>query len=351
MAITIRDIANRLNLSVGAVSRALSGYTDISEKTRRRIFEAAREMGYIPNRAARQLRKQTMGITIGYLMPVNSPHFADSYFSEFIEGLGDETAAQHCDLLISTAQPEQEAEKNSYRQWVENNKVDGFVLDRLRVRDWRVQYLLENRVPFSSLERDEISLNEDLLKTNPEASYPSVEVDSIQGMLQLVSLITKNGFCRLAYIGGPSMLKIQVDRFIGFKTGLVQANLTLDNQYVLEGDLTSARGYWATQHLLSTPNPPDAILCVNDETAFGALRAVDEAGLKTGIDIAVAGFDGVRDACYSNPPLTTLDQPVYDIARQLVKLLVAKISRETIQVSRIVLQPTLIARASTGHSC
>jgi LacI family transcriptional regulator len=115
MAVTIKDIANRLGLSVGAVSCALSGYTDIAEDTRQRIFEAAREMGYTPNRAARQLRKQTVGTTIGYIMPVDSPRFADSYFSEFIEGLGDETAAQQSDLLIGTARPGQEAEKMAYQ--------------------------------------------------------------------------------------------------------------------------------------------------------------------------------------------------------------------------------------------
>lgn len=341
MAVTIRDIAKRLNLSVGAVSRALSGYTDIAEDTRQRIFEAAREMGYTPNRAARQLRKQTSGTTIGYIMPVDSPHFADSFFSEFIEGLGDETAAQRSDLLIATAPPAGDAEKSAYHHWVENSKVDGLILDRLHVQDWRVQYLQEKRVPFSTLERA-------VENGEAPADYPSVEVDSIDGLIRLVSHIAGNGFRRLAYIGGPATLKIQVDRFSGFQAGLTQNNLPFDTSLVEEGDLTSAGGYAATKRLLSIPDPPDAILCVNDETAFGALRAIDEAQLKAGKGIAVAGFDGVRDARYSNPPLTTLDQPVYDIARQLVRLLSAQISGQPIPTTRVVLEPTLLIRASTG---
>jgi DNA-binding LacI/PurR family transcriptional regulator len=178
--------------------------------------------------------------------------------------------------------------------------------------------------------------------------YPSVEVDSIQSMIHLVAHVTGNGFRRLAYIGGPPKLKIQVDRLAGFQTGLAQANLPFDPQLVLEGDLTSAGGYTTTKRLLSIPDPPDAILCVNDETAFGVLHAIDEAGWKTGQDIAVAGFDGVRDARYSNPPLTTLDQPVYDIARHLVRLLSTQISGQTLPTPRVVLQPTLRIRASTG---
>lgn len=341
MPVRIKDIAERLGLSVGAVSRALSGYTDIAEDTRERIFEAAREMGYTPNRAARQLRKQTSGITIGYIMPVDSPLFADSFFSEFIEGLGDETAAQRCDLLITTAPPLQEAEKSAYRQWVENSKVDGVILNRVHTDDWRVAYLLEKRVPFVTLERAQLPPGLDF-------DYPSVEVDSFQGLTALIAHIAGNGFRRLAYIGGPPTIKIHVDRLRGFQIGLAESSLMIDDRYIDEGDLTSAGGYAAARRLLSIPNPPDAIVCVNDATAFGAMRAIAEAGLRTGEDIAVAGFDGVRDARYSNPPLTTLDQPVYDIARQMVRLLTAQIAGHGDPIEHIVLQPQLQIRASTG---
>lgn len=337
MPVTIRDIASKLNLSVGAVSRALSGYTDIAEGTRRRIIETAREMGYTPNRAARQLRKRAAGVTIGYIMPVDSPRFADSFFSEFIEGLGDGTASQHCDLLIATAPPEQEAERDAYNHWVEESKVDGLILDRLRIEDWRIRYLSEKQVPFSTLERSLDTLD-----------YPSVEVDSMSGMTRLVGHVAGNGFRRMAFIGGPPALKIHVDRLRGFRVGLEQVNLAFDPRFEETGDLTSAGGYAATRRLLSIPDPPDAILCVNDETAFGVLRAAAEAGLEPGRNFAVAGFDGVRDARFSNPPLTTLDQPVYEIARQLVRLLVARISNTPLPEPRVVLEPVLLLRASTG---
>lgn len=343
MTVTIRDIAKRLNLSVGAVSRALSGYTDIAKDTRERIFAAAREMGYTPNRAARQLRKQTTGMTIGYIMPVDSPRFANSYFSEFIEGLGDETAARHIDLLIATAPPGQEAEQSAYRGWIENSKVDGLILDRLRVQDWRVEYLLNKRVPFATLERPA----QPSAGLAGEADFPSVEVNSLDGFKRLVAHIAGSGFRRMAFIGGPPALKIQVDRLAGFQAGLGEAGLIFEPALVEEGDLTGASGYVSTKRLLSIPDPPDAILCVNDETAFGALRAVDESSLRTGQDIAVAGFDGVRDARYSNPPLTTLDQPVYSIARQLVCLLTEQISGHS-PSRHIILEPTLLIRASTG---
>src|SRR4030042_5247172 len=100
MTVTIREIAKNLNLSIGAVSRALDGYSDISEETRLRVIQAAREMGYVPNRAARQLRRKKAD-AVGYILPANTPRFTDPFFSEFIAVLGDETAQHPFDLLIS----------------------------------------------------------------------------------------------------------------------------------------------------------------------------------------------------------------------------------------------------------
>lgn len=336
MTVTIRDIAKKLNLSVGAVSRALDGYPDISVETRRRVAEAAREMGYFPNSAARQLRRQKSD-TIGYIMPVSAPRFADSFFSELIEGLGDETTSQGYDLLISTAEPGSEKEKRIYQSWVQGQKVDGLVIDRVLQDDWRIQYLKTQKMPFASFE------------TAGECSdHACVMVDSYQGFIRLVEHIAEQGFRRLAYVGGPDNLKIQADRFAGFQEGLKQCSLPFYSEYVMAGDLTSESGYSAAQRLLALPRPPDAFLCVNDETAFGVMGALHDAHRVIGEEVAVAGFDGVRESRYSNPPLTTMDQPVYDIARQLVKMLTAELSGHPLADNRVVIQPNLIIRASTG---
>jgi LacI family transcriptional regulator len=341
MAVTIREIAKRLNLSVGAVSRALDGYPDISAETRQKVVEMAREMGYVPNHAARQLRKKKTD-TLGYIMPVHSPRFADSFFSEFIEGLGDETTDKGYDLLISTAPPGSEKEKTIYQQWVQGRKVDGLVLNRIFENDWRIQYLKSQQMPFSSLEND-----------GSCESGLCVVVDSVNGMIQLVDHVVQRGFRRLAFIGGSHGLHIHNGRLTGFQKGLERYNLSLSPEFLMEGDMTSVGGYHAARRLLSNPDPPDAVLCINDETAFGALRAVSETGRVVGKDVAVAGFDGVRDARYSNPPLTTLDQPVYEIARMLVRMLVEEINANQsgtgVVQRQVILQPVLLARASTGE--
>jgi len=336
MVTTIRDIAKKLDLSIGAVSRALDGYPDISDETRQRVIEAAREMGYAPNQAARQLRRKKAD-AVGYILPANTPRFADPFFSEFIAGLGDETAKHPYDLLISIAPPGEEPEKHIYQNWVQSRKVDGFILTHLHLHDWRVQYLTQQGVSFSALENTLDGFN-----------FALIEVNRKGGMVELVTHLVERGFRRIAYLGGAPELKIQADQFDGYCQGLEIANIPFDPNLLAEGDLTSSGGYFATKHMLSIPDPPTAIACINDETAFGVLHSAHELGLQIGRDLAVAGFDGVQASRYTEPPLTTLDIPVYDIARQLVTMLVTDILEHPLPNRQVVLQPTLMIRESTG---
>jgi LacI family transcriptional regulator len=335
MPVTIREIATKLELSIAAVSRALDGYPDISEETRQRVIATAQEMGYAPNRAARQLRRRKAD-AVGYILPSNTPRFADPFFSEFIAGLGDETARHPFDLLISIAPPGQEAEKRIYQSWVQGRKVDGFILTHLRLRDWRVEYLAQQGVPFVVLDH-----------VDDDRDHPYIRISRQGGIILLLSHLAEQGFRRIACIGGPADLKIQAEQFDGYCRGLGAIGIPFDSSLVTIGDLSSTGGHEAAKRLLLNPNPPDAIITINDETAFGVLRAAREADLQVGRDLAVAGFDGVKSSQYTEPPLTTLDIPVYDIACQLVRMLVAEISGQLLPERYVVVQPRLVEREST----
>jgi LacI family transcriptional regulator len=336
MSITIRDIAKKLDLSIGAVSRALDGYPDISAETRQRVIKAAQEMGYVPNQAARQLRRKKAD-AVGYILPANSPRFADPFFIEFLAGLGDETAVHPFDLLISIAAPGKEAERQIYRNWVQGHKVDGLILTHMHLNDWRAQFLTQNKIPFSALEKSRDGLE-----------FVHIEVNRREGMIELVTHLAKKGFRKIAYLGGPPDLIIESDQFEGYRTGLEANQLAFDLKQAATGDLTSSGGFQAAERLLSIHPPPDAIVCINDETAFGVLHAAHVNGLKIGQDFAVAGFDGVQASKHTEPPLTTLDIPIYDIARQLVRMLVAEISGQPLIERHVILHPQLLLRASTG---
>ena len=333
---TIRDVAKRLKLSITTVSRALDGYDDVAEETRERVIRVAREMGYVPSGAARQLRRKRSE-AIGYILPTIRPRFSDPFFSEFIAGLGDEAASNNFDLLVSTAPPGETAEQLLYERWTHSRRVDGLALSRMRRNDWRVEFLSGKKLPFVTMGS---SLN--------SSNHPYIEVDARSGFAALVSHLVERGHRRIAFIGAPPDLMLQSVRLEGYRGGLAAAGLPFDTKLVAEGNLTRQGGYEAAQRLLAMPDPPSAIIGINDLTAIGAMNAAHEKGLAIGRDLAIAGYDGIEDAEHTRPPLTTLNQPVYDIARRLVKMLLALIANESLAEPQILLQPELIIRESTN---
>jgi LacI family transcriptional regulator len=330
---TIRDVATKLNLSITTVSRALDGYDDVAEHTRKLVIDTARKLGYTPNRAARQLRRQKSE-TIGFILPADAQHFSDPFFTEFMAGLGSELASQNYDLLVSAVAGEKE-ERDMYQRWANSGKVDGFILNRLRIRDWRVNFLSKQHVPFASLGH------------TGKAGYPCIRVDGLQGFTDLVGHIHQKGFWKFAFIGGPENLVNHAERLEWFTKAVRFHGLTLNETYITTADLTSSSGFQHATELLSLPVPPDAFVCVDDETAFGVLHAAHRQGLNIGQQVAIAGFDGVQDGKHSEPPLTTLDIPVFDIARQLVKMLLKTIAGQVVE-SPILIKPNLLIRESTG---
>ncbi len=335
MAVTIRDVAKRLRLSITTVSRALDGYNDVAAKTRERVIRTARAMGYVPSRAARQLRRQRAD-TIGYIIPGRAPYFTDPFSAEFIAGLGDAATSHNLDLLISTAPPDSEPERHVYAHWVQSRRVDGIVLSRLRLKDWRVKYLAQNDFPFVAHGHTQLRLD-----------FPYIEMDSRTGIVQLVKHLVERGHRRIAYIGAPAKFTLQVERFAGYQQGLAEAGIVFDETLVAESDLTRTGGYQTALRLLALPERPTTIIGVNDLTAIGAMRAAREQGLIVGRDIAIAGYDGTEDSEHTDPPLTTLKQPIYDTAQHLVEMLLKRIVSEPIAESHIILQPELIIREST----
>jgi LacI family transcriptional regulator len=200
---TIRDVAKKLNLSITTVSRALDGYGDVSKPTREMVVKTARQMGYSPNRAARQLRRQKAE-TIGFILPASAQHFSETFFSEFIAGLGHELALHNYDLLVSAADSEK-SEHGLYQRWANGGKVDGFILNRLCVRDWRIKFLEEQNLPFASLSH------------TGKSKYPCIGIDGADGYSQLIEHIAQNGYRRFAFVGGPVNLVNHVERLGWFR--------------------------------------------------------------------------------------------------------------------------------------
>jgi LacI family transcriptional regulator len=335
MAVTLKQIAEQVGKSVTTVSRALAGYDDVSEATRRRIKQVALDLGYEPNVAARQLQKQRTD-TLALILPTYGPRFSDPFFSEFLAGVGNESARHGFDLLVSTRAPGDE-EREAYRKIVRSRRVDGFIIVRARRQDERIALLRQHHFAFAVFGRIE-----------GDNDFPLVDEDSQSGLRAVVDHLVDLGHTRLACLAAPSTLTFGHYHLKGFLEGLEANHIPIDQTLIVEGDLTQRSGRAVGGHLLDRPNPPTAIVACNDLMALGVMSAAQARGLVVGRDVSITGFDDVPLAEHAHPPLTTLHQPIYRIGTLVCRMLIRIIQGETLTEQQMILQPSLIIRQSTG---
>ena len=337
MTVTIKDIARKVGKSTTTVSRALNNYDDISSETKEIVRKAAAELGYSPNAAAQRLQKRCAD-TVGFILPTFGPRFSDPFFSEFIAGIGNKLAEFGIDLLVSTRSPGEE-ELDAYKNNVQGRRVDGFIVVRTRLKDERINYLKQVNFPFVAFGR-----------MNGEIDFPFVDEDGEKGMILVVDHLRNLGHSRIGVITPPAHFTFTHYRIMGIKKRLIESGIQLNDELVINGDLTQRGGFQQSQTLLDLPEPPTAIIAGNDLMAFGAMSAAQERGLIVGKDISITGFDDIPMAEHSHPPLTTINQPIYSIGSKVCEMLVKIINEEKIDDRQVLLTPSLIIRQSTGPS-
>jgi len=335
MAVTIKDIAKRVGLSVTTVSRALNDFDDVNAETKELIRRTAAEMGYVPNSLAQRFQKRKTD-TIGLILPTFGPRFSDPFFSELLAGIGNVAANRGYDLLVSTRAPGNE-ELQAYRQMVQGHRVDGLVLVRTRRRDERIDYLRSVEFPFVAFGRSE-----------GELDFPFVDEDGAFGMKLVADHLVSLGHQRIACIASPSDLMFTQFRLGGLQSRLEECIQPLDPGLVRTGDMTQRSGYEQATGLLKLPSRPTAIVAFNDLMAFGAMSAAQDLGFVVGSDVSITGFDNIPMAAHSHPSLTTVDQPIYQIGSMVCEMLVKCVKGEALEQKQRLLQPKLNIRESSG---
>ena len=337
MQIKLKDVARKSGYSITTVSRALAGYSDVNEQTRQHIHETAASMGYQPNLLARQLRIQRTH-TIGLIIPADDQSFSNDFFTRLLVGIGDAAARARYDLLISAQAPGEE-EMSAYRRLVGGNRVDGVILARTRRQDPRIAYLKEKRIPFAVSGRG---------APDEASDFSYIDVDSQAGIRAVVRHFVALGHRRIGLILPPADMAFTDFRHQGYREGLADSELPYRPEYVTSGDLLRGGGEQAAGALLEHYPELTALVACNDLMAFGAMAAIERRGQRVGADVAVAGFDDIPAAEYSQPPLTTVHQPIYDIGQRLVNVLLPQLRGETAETSAEILPYTLVVRASSG---
>lgn len=329
---TIKDIAKLAGVSVGTVSHVLNGTACVRRETREKVLKAIEKLDYHPNSIARSLRRRKTG-TIGFVMPALERSLDEpSYLMDLIAGIVDESKQHGFDVLIAS-----ESHKDGlslYMKMVKSRKIDGCIITCIKKNDERPIYLrFQEKIPFVVFGRPYNNLK-----------FPYVDVDGTLGVYKAVRYLLALKHTRIGFINLPSELVCSEDRLKGYIKALNERRIEIDPKLVIESKTTRFGGYQAMKKLLDLTPPPTAVMAASDLMALGAMKAIQEAGLVVGKDISIVGFDDIREAAYTTPPLTTLQQPVYKIGSLLCHMLIQLIEGE--KPESLIVAPELIVRDS-----
>lgn len=335
-SVTLKELAEHLDVSITTVSRALADSPTIALKTRKRVAEAARALGYVPNTAARQLVSGRSGF-VGFVLPVRSPNFIDSYFGEFITGLGQGLVRHGIDLFIATVQ-EGQSELDVLRHVVESGRADGVVLPRISEDDARVHYLIDRQVPFVTHGR---LLGDSL-------AYNWLDSDHIAAFGEAFDLLYELGHRRFGLVSIAENMTFRRLRERGFREAIArrgdpEVQLDIINVPRFDRERTKA----GIAGLLSRPSRPTAVVGLFDELALMVLEEAARLGLSIPGDLSLIGFDNVMASAYAPPGLTTFDANPRSAAEQIAEMLVGAIEREEMGQHRLV-RPRAVLRGSHG---
>jgi len=335
--VTQKEVAKVLGMSVMTVSRALNNSPNVNEKTKERVLETAKKMGYTPNLVAKSLvsnRTFNIGVVI--------PEISHSFFPAVVRGIEEIAKKSNYQIFLTNTSENFEKEKEVIEA-LKANRVDGILISSsLSTKDYSYYKTLVDRgLPIVFFDRgiDEIGI-----------SYIGVN-DRVASREITEHLISK-GYKKIAYISGPREVSIGKERFDGFMEAMNKHNIEINEKRILENGYNEIGGRDAMEQLLKLPKSilPDAVVAVNDPVAFGAIDVVHEKGLQIPKDIAIVGFTDDIRAKLVNPPLTTMRQPAYEIGKNAVSKLIRTIEDDDEPVEKVELIAKLIIRKSCGVS-
>ncbi len=333
MAATIKDIAKKLNISVSTVSYALNdGPRSVPEDVKRRVLEAAQELRYRPNRVARNLvtrRSHTIGIVPS---EATSNIVLSPYLQNSLNGIVNTAEANHYDVLFFTRYDQQEAKVMA--NVLLDGRVDGLIFLSPPKHAPALDIIAENEMPHVVI-AGESTLNS-----------PQFRVDNENGVRAALNHLWDLGHRKIGHLYGRLHMQDGSDRLRLYRDFMQEKGQAVPESWIEAGDFTMEEGYRGMRTILASDNPPTAIFAANDEIAMGAIRAADQQGLKVPTDISVVGFDNVPLSSVFIPAITTIRQPVEELAAQATQVLLKLINGESVQ-NLPVLPTELIVRDST----
>lgn len=330
---TLHTVAAAVGVSVQTVSNIFNAPHKVQPATRERVEAEIARQGYRPNRSARSLRISRAGLLGLCLQPVDdtSGGIADRFVHAVSEAA--ERAGYHV-LLFTAPSP---GTMSPYEALLGQRAVDGFILADTVADDPRQRWLADRSVPFAAFGR----------RWNGTEIGSWVDVDGAAGIAAAVDHLAAAGHRRLGFIGWPAGSGVGDDRLAGFERAA--GDHGVDVAGVERGANGHATGARLARRLLRAGDPPTALVCVSDDLAIGADAAVRSLGLTPGRDVAITGFDDSPAAAIPAVSLTSVRQPLALAGEHVVRLLANRLADPDATVERVLLEPTLVPRASSAR--
>jgi LacI family transcriptional regulator len=336
MRTRIKDIARELGISESTVSRALSDHPKIKNSTKEKVRQTAGKLNYQPDLIAKSLKmKQTK--TIGLIIcDITNP-----FYPEIIKGAEDYANKHNLNIFLCNSDYDLERQKN-YLNVLTGKKVDGIIISPTGENNNEVaDFLMQNEIPFVLID----------IKPEMKVKTNCVYTDNEYGTYIGVSHLIKLGHKKIALINGPHTSPCR-QMIKGYLKALNKANIPVNEKHMIVCNLKIEGGYRAVRDLLKLEKEeiPTAAIFISDITALGAYEALHEANLKIPEDFSIVGFDDIPGSKYFSPPLTTIDQPKYELGEFAMKLLVNQLNNNNWEHKHIKILPKLIIRGSTSKS-
>ena len=333
--VTSFDVAEKSGVSRTTVSFVLNDVPgiSISEATRQRVQQAAKELNYHPDSTGKKLasgKSNTLGLV---LRQSHEQVFADALLPQVLMGIEQAATEQGFQVLLKPLEPQ---DGDGYMRLVHENHVDGIILSGPRQEEAEIIRLHHEGLPVM------------LMGQLPGSGLPFVDIDAVNGSTQAVNHLIEHNHRRIGLITNAAQEYTSAQqRRQGYLNALKAAGIEPEADLMQAGNYTPASGFKAMQKLLDVFPRPTAIFVASDVVSLGAIRAIKQAGLRIPQDIAVVGFDDIPMADYFDPPLTTVRIPSYGLGWASGERLVRLVQGEVLDQDGMLLESELVIRSSS----
>ncbi|GGQ69532.1 LacI family transcriptional regulator [Streptomyces pilosus] len=330
---TLEEVAALAGVGRGTVSRVINNAAGVKESTRRTVQRAIAELGYVPNLAARSLAGRRADAVALVMTEPDWRMFGEPFFSEIVRSVGDALTDTKVQLLLTLVRTD--AERRRFVEYARGGRVDGVMLMSVHAEDALPDMLAEVGLPTVLLGR-----------RSGDEGVTYVDADNAGGARSAVTHLLDSGRRSVATVTGPLDMYVAQCRLRGYREALLRAGVESRPSWIAEGDFSEDSGRRATAGLLERAPEIDAVFAASDTMAAGALNALRAAGRRVPEDVAVIGFDDFPLAQHTDPKLTTVRQPLEDIGRTMVRLLLEEMEDSAVAWRHVILRTELVLRGS-----